>query len=280
MVVQDGRAWHSAGHRHCVSYRIFMQLAFVGNRMCPHHGLPLCSGSDVNGVVIGMTESRMQQLCAEDAHCQGYSRQGGEMLPPIIPVSGWANHAPAIANWTSLQKQDLCSVPATEQAGSRRSLELVEAMRSWQDETLKRIVPMRTYALLQERRHNLIRFANSVLSPPRLASEDRRPVFYPFSGCDLFTAAALFPNASRYALLASLPFGDPHCFLESNCRRAAFILVREYLLAWRVHWCSSEARYRFATGTPHARVFSAQLNGTLQVPQVQLDGDDMDGAAA
>ena len=52
-------------------------------------------------------------------------------------------------------------------------------------------------------------------TPPKLRT---LPVFYPFSGVDLWWATALFPHAPRYVMLAYLPLGNLEPFADSGCR--------------------------------------------------------------
>ena len=58
------------------------------------------------------------------------------------------------------------------------------------------------------------------------------PVLYPFSGFDVLSAFAFFPNAPRFVMLAGLSHGDPICFLIAACRTNLANVVTRMLQHW------------------------------------------------
>jgi hypothetical protein len=89
--------------------------------------------------------------------------------------------------------------------------------------------------LLANRTTEMREFTSSVF-PPVVHS---LPVLYPFSGADVLTAHALFPDAPEYILVSQLPVGNLTCIASASCRKAAttsadfyFQHIRRYNLAW------------------------------------------------
>ena len=60
------------------------------------------------------------------------------------------------------------------------------------------------------------------------------PVLYMFSGTDLITAQALFPEAPDYHLVADFPVGHPSCFVDAACTSQA----NESATAFFRHWAN------------------------------------------
>lgn len=60
-------------------------------------------------------------------------------------------------------------------------------------------------------------------------------VFYPFSGFDLPTALAFFPDSPRVTMIAGLSHGDPICFLIPECRANLALVTAKMLQHWARH---------------------------------------------
>ena len=241
--------------KHCVRYEIWVPYAYQGNRLCIsptwNRTSDMCQDSNQQGLVTNMSESRMQRLCAQDPRCKGYARQGWP-AEVFIPMTSWINRRPPIANWTSLYKYDMCGVPSATQAQSAGSKALTEAMRSWQLLAVQQARIGGNYRELRERAALLRR--NSMV--PELS---RSPVLYLFSGPDIFHAASLFPNASRYTMLASVPFGDPTLFFSNEYREFSLNVTSKFLAMWRFHGYSWTE--------------STWMNRNLEMLFARVDGD-------
>jgi hypothetical protein len=83
----------------------------------------------------------------------------------------------------------------------------------------------------------------------------RLPVYYPFSGADVVSAIAYFPNASRYTLTSELPVGRP-CPEGKEC-------AGEW---YEHHW----RRHRYAWSETARMKPAFQKNGVLPVLQHML----------
>ena len=92
------------------------------------------------------------------------------------------------------------------------------AMTEWADTTAAR-APIDTIHQLTEHVEQM----DAWFKPLRGAHVAHLPVAYLFSGCDLFTARALFPAAPRYLLWAEFPVGDPRCFADEACAANATV---------------------------------------------------------
>ena len=106
---------------------------------------------------------------------------------------------------------------------------VVDAMRSWGEEA--RATLRSRSSLVDAWLEQLRAFGRKAL--PRQALS--LPVFYPFAGADLLTAAALFSQASRFVLLSQLDVGEPLCFVDAACRNAsmhATLGVRGFAKPW------------------------------------------------
>ena len=93
------------------------------------------------------------------------------------------------------------------------------------------------------------------------------PVLYMFSGSDLLTAHALFPNAPEYNLVADFPTGHPACFATPLCASRA----NESASAFFKHWSNLRfarqstnlMRRAFGINEHGARATAGQLGALL-----------------
>ena len=110
----------------------------------------------------------------------------------------------------------------------------LQAMNTWAEIVATQLETSSSIASLRERITALSDFSTSNF--PR--TTHGLPVLYMFSGTDLITAHALFPNAPEYHLVADFPVGHPSCFLDAACTSQA----NESATAFFKHW----ANLRFA----------------------------------
>ena len=117
------------------------------------------------------------------------------------------------------------------------------------------------------------------------------PVLYPFSGADLLTAHAMFPNAPSYTLIADFPTGDPSCFLDAACAAKANASATAFFSHWSnlrfARQSTNLMRRAFATsGQLPALLLSLRLIGlpvvyvTMHTYERQADGGGGGAAAA
>lgn len=120
---------------------------------------------------------------------------------------------------------------------------LIEAINAWGAQVesgLRATQPPGVFTALSQRLERLRGFCGRSY-PPVVQS---LPVFYPFGGMDLLTAAGCFPHAPQYVLLADFPTGSAACFSEPVCAK----LANESALSFFQHW----ANLRFSRQSTNA----------------------------
>ena len=149
-------------------------------------------------------------------------------------VNEWASRAEAQVRATSLLNQ-------THQFHGPRALEGLASFRSARSAFAERVLP-------------------------QAACE--HPILYLFSGVDLLTAAAFFPRAPAYVLVAALPAGEPGCLISHDgCSQTSRAAAVEHLRHWHEHdfaWTSTlhmQGLFRAPIGVLPALVLYARLLG-------------------
>lgn len=153
---------------------------------------------------------------------------------------------------------------ALASAPTAASFALVDGMNAWAARAvadLEASSPSLTRRL-RERLEEVGRFSRASLPLVTHAL----PVLYLFSGSDLLTAAALFPTAPDYTLVADLPHGEPACFLEPACMARANASSHAFFAHWEglrfARQSSNSMRRAFArTGVLPALLLSLRLVG-------------------
>ena len=101
------------------------------------------------------------------------------------------------------------------------------------------------------------------------------PVFYPFSGMDLITAAGVLPNASAFTLAARYPVGRPSCFTIRPCAAAA----ARAATSWFRH--AAGRHFRTSNTKEMAAIFDNSSTGVLpaMLLSIHLLGHELVSAA-
>jgi hypothetical protein len=199
----------------------------------------LCAGATPTGELRNITTVEMQRRCAAEHDCNGYVLKlrgnGRRTFLPYAKAGGLPLQRPSGREsgevWATYRKQDLCGLPllapsagagpsaAPSTAASPSSAPLLEGMRSFAAEAWasQQASGHRQRPVADGVRRRLASLRNfSAARLPEAVRARRLPVFYPFCGADLLTAAGLFPGAPRYVLVSAMPVGDPACFVVQS----------------------------------------------------------------
>ena len=131
----------------------------------------------------------------------------------------------------------------------------VDAMNAWARAAGANLEPTSPSVLrmLHDRLEKLGSFSHRVF--PRVIHA--LPVLYMFSGSDLLTAHALFPNAPEYNLVADVPTGHPSCFTSPLCASRA----NDSASAFFKHW--SNLRFARQSTTLMRKAFGTNEDGAF-----------------
>lgn len=111
---------------------------------------------------------------------------------------------------------------------------LIESATAWAKEVMNHTDMRKLLGVVGTLKHR-IRTVRAFRAAHLRGSGTALSVFYPFSGFDLPTALALFPNASRLTMVAGLSVGDPACFLVSACRSHLAVVAMMTIRHWAHH---------------------------------------------
>ena len=237
--------------------------AAVGNQSLaldpPDFDSPLCIGSAPDGS-LNISEAELRARCTADgARCTGYSIKHGShgmAVPHRKPVS-YQRGTRQIDGHDTYEAVDHCVIDHS------RAADLASALDNWASEAWNKVLAPKFARRLWQRMSSYEAFANRTL-PHRGAL----PVLYPFSGFDLLSAHAFFPNAPHFVLSSSLPFGDLRCFLLLECRKEMMRRTFSMFAMWERHsfsWTEEAIMIQLLHDQPLADGIAAGLAPLLLV---------------